>query len=268
MGHYYHKLDDGVVAPRHFVEMSSKPGELRPTRITDVRKMWKAGEVVVPSVTTVLNVLAKPALTNWLIDQHLQQAWNLAREGKLLESYPDFLGEVKYQTEMETDKAPTAGTDFHKAMELYIKSELPESNEFYDLCHNVHIEVLCHNDGFTGEYLIEYNFISDDGYGGQIDLVTPAPMLIDYKTKQTADKFKPGKMVYDEHKMQLAAYRKGIGAPGARTANLFVCLENGEIDFHEHQEAELQKGWELFQSALSIWKLQNDYPERAVAGDY
>jgi len=101
-------------------------------------------------------------------------------------------------------------------------------------------------------------------YGGQVDLIAPNAFLIDqpnwiidYKTKQTADKFKPGKMVYDEHGMQLAAYRKGLKLPRARCANVFICLEDGQIDFHEHKEEELQKGWEMFQCCLKLWQLQN-----------
>lgn len=71
MGRYYEKLDDGAVIPRHFVPLVSRPDDIRPTRISDVRKMWKEERLVVPSVTTVLNVLDKAALNNWKIDQHL-----------------------------------------------------------------------------------------------------------------------------------------------------------------------------------------------------
>ena len=71
--HFYHA--DG--SPRHFVEMTSRPGELRPTRITDVRKAAKAGEPWFPSVSTVLNILDKPALKNWLVDQHIDAAFDI-----------------------------------------------------------------------------------------------------------------------------------------------------------------------------------------------
>lgn len=250
MGHYYQQTESGVL-PRHFVEMSTRPGELRPTRITDVKKWWKAGEVVVPSVTTVMNVLNKQALINWKIDRHLEQAWLIGLTDLTVD---DYIKEVKRLTELEMDKAPTAGTDFHKILEQYYLLMLPMDHELRPLCNEINGVI----EEITGrqEWVTERNFVSDEGYGGQIDLSCET-WDIDLKTKQTADKFKPGKMVYDEHKMQLAAYREGVGTPKARCANLFVCLESGEIDFHEHKETELERGWKLFKSALSIWQLQN-----------
>lgn len=250
MGHYYQQTESGVL-PRHFVEMATRPGELRPTRITDVKKWWKAGEVVVPSVTTVLNVLAKPALTNWLIDQHLKQAFDNPQIS--VEGYDEWLADIKRKAEMEMDKAPSAGSDLHNILEQYYLLTLPMDHELRPLCNEVNgvIEEITDR----REWETEVNFVHD-GYGGQVDLACEK-WLIDFKTKQTADKFKPGKMVYDEHKMQLAAYREGLCRPKARCANVFICLENGEIDFHEHSEADLDKGWQLFKHTLSIWNLQN-----------
>ena len=76
MSHFYCK-SDGVVSTKHEVEMTTKPGEYRPTRITDFRKWRKAGDNVVPSVTTILNVLDKPALITWKVNQHLEIAYCL-----------------------------------------------------------------------------------------------------------------------------------------------------------------------------------------------
>ena len=265
MGHYYQQTETGVV-PMHFVEMVSRPGELRPTRITDVRKWWKEKRVVVPSVTTVQNVLAKDALVNWKIDQHLEQAWLVAShpdfdQTKLLGSFPDFKDEVKRLTELQMDIAPSAGSDLHGLMELYVNGELTTENENYSLCYKV-FDKIYQTTGMD-DWNAERNFIADLGYGGQIDLSNDA-WLIDYKTKQTKDKFKPGKMAYDDHRVQLAAYREGLGLPQARCANVFICLEDGQIDFHEHVESDLEKGWELFTHALSIWQLQNGWREMCL----
>src|SRR3990167_7702234 len=247
MPHYYERTASGVV-PRHYVPMTSRPGELRPTRITDVRKWWKEGRIVKPSVSTIKDdVLAKPALINWKIDQHLKQAYGM-RYSQSTQSLSkrDYLAEIKRLTEMEMDKAPQAGTDFHELMQLFFQSKLPDSNQYYGICSKVHQEVLHQNGGFAGQYRAEENFVSDLGFGGQIDLITPCPILCDYKTKQTADKFKPGKMCYPEHSQQLAAYREGVNLPKARCCNIFICLEDGQIDFIEHTEKQLSDGWEVF----------------------
>ena len=261
MGHYYEKLSDGQVQPRHFVPMTSRPDELRPSRITDIRKMWKEGRDVTPSVTTVGNVLAKHALINWKIDQHLIQAWAIDPESRKYEGMNEyeFIKEVKRLTELQMDIAPSAGTDFHKLMENWVEG-LGVPEKFKYLCDSVTDLIFQKSDTTIDDWTTERNFVSD-GYGGQID-ISNSGWLIDYKTKQTADKFKPGKMVYPEHHMQLAAYRKGV-SPTARCANIFVCLEDGQIDFHEHKEEELEKGWELFHHALMIWQIQNKWHDRS-----
>lgn len=262
MGHYYSQLDDGVVIPRHFVKNLKQSKEqgaevLRPTRITDVRKWWKEGQNVAPSVTTVMDVLAKHALVNWKIDQHLQVAWShYERLEPLLGDDEKYIKEVKRITEANMDVAPSAGTDFHGLMEAHVKGELQEDQKDWVLCHKVVMAIGEKIENYDShKWQTELNFVSGLGYGGQVDL-HPSGWIIDYKTKQLAEKFKPGKMAYDDHRTQLAAYREGIGQPKARCANVFVCLEDGQIDFHEHKEEDLQKGWSIFQHALAIWNLQ------------
>lgn len=257
MAHFYVQTENGV-EPRHFVPMASRPDELRPTRITDVRKMWKAGEVVVPSVTTILSILDKPALKNWLIDQHLQQAHTLVADYVQTGSVPDvgtFINQSKHRAEQEMSKAPDAGTDIHKVLEDYMLTGKKRKG-FEGICENVDLEISRHCGDLSWE--CEKYFMNEEfGFGGCVDLV--GDWVIDYKTKQTADKFKPGKMAYPEHSRQLAAYRAGLETPKARAANIFICIETGEVDFHEHTEEQLAQGWEVFRRALEIWQITNGY---------
>ena len=258
MSHFYEKLTDGSVLPRHLVPMSSRPDELRPTRMTDVNKWLKEGRRVVPSVTTILNVLNKSGLNNWIVDQHLEQAYSIRNRDETNNFWDieRYVSEVKRLTELELDKAPSAGSDFHKMMDDYSLNAADKTDPLFPLFVSVMDAVIkkCDPDE-NKSFMCEKNFVSDLGYGGQIDLIYE-DWVIDYKTKQTAAKFKPGKMAYDDHRMQLAAYRKAV-APRAHCANVFVCLEDGQIDFHEHTEEELGRGWKLFEHALAIWKLQN-----------
>lgn len=261
MSHFYEAVDTGV-EPRHFVPLKSRPDELRPTRITDVKKWWREGKTVVPSVTTVLNTLNKHALNAWKIDQHLFQAHRL--DPSDFYSVEAYLAEVKRLTELEMDKAPSAGTDLHGKLEQYLLQELPLSDPDHPLCEQVFMRIR-RETGVSGEEFAdacgpEARFTSPLGFGGCVDLAG-CGWVIDYKTKQTAAKFKPGKMAYPDHSMQLAAYREGLGMPDAKAANVFVCLETGDIDFHEHTEEQLQHGWAMFRHALAIWKLQNNFPE-------
>ena len=254
MGHFYEKTDEGIL-PRHFVPMATRPDDLRPTRITDVKKWWGAGRNVLPSVTTIQNILAKPALTNWLIDEHLKQAFDAKTQAI---SEGDYISTVKKLARKEMDKAPTAGSDIHKLLDDHCKGKLPIDTDpkMKALCESVYGVIVAKTK--QREWKSEFNFVAK-GYGGQIDLCTEDGWIIDYKTKQTQDKFKPGKMAFDNHAQQLSAYRNGIGQTTARCANVFICLEDGQIDFHEHSEQELDRGWNIFKHSLAIWQLQNGY---------
>ena len=248
-----------MVIPRHFVlnaKQSKEQGKevLRPTRITDVRKWLKEGQNVAPSVTTAMDVLAKHALINWKIEQHIEQAY-LLDPANYQHSWM-YQDAVRRNTDEAMEKAPQAGTDFHKEAELFMSSSVVDESLFthFDLLHKAND--LLYEKTESDIWNTEINFVSQLGYGGQVDLTNSEDWVIDYKTKQLAEKFKPGRMAYDDHRIQLAAYREGIGMPKARCANVFVCLEDGQIDFHEHKEEDLQKGWSIFQHALAIWKLQ------------
>ena len=245
--HYY--THEGQ--PRHFVPMTSRPDEMRPTRTTDAKKHgW------VPSVTTVMNVLAKPALVNWKVSQHVQMAYQLNPAD--YETCDDWLKAVSRATETEMDKAPDAGTNIHNMLEAHFLCE-DYPDEYRDLCNKV-VAVVEEKTGLGQDHFLpEQRFAHDSGYAGMCDLSSygSIPWVIDYKTKQTADKFKPGKMAYPDHSRQLAAYREGLGIPNARCANVFICIENGEIDFHEHKESDLQKGWGTFKDSLAIWQREN-----------
>lgn len=247
--HFYDRNGD----PKHFVPMTTKEG-LRPSRVADGRKnLW------LPSVTTVLGILDKAALTGWKINQHLLQAYKVKPD--IFPSEDAYLAEVKRLTELEMDKAPSAGTDVHKVLESYFLEE-DYPSEHQELCEAVR-DTIIKRCGVIDEAAPELHFASPIGFGGCVDLPLFAKgqaWIIDYKTKQTREKFKPGKMAYPDHSRQLAAYRMGLERPKAKCANIFICIETGEVDFHEHAEIDLVKGWETFQDCLNIWRRENYDP--------
>ena len=107
----------------------------------------------------------------------------------------------------------------------------------------------------------EYFVNKEHGYAGCADLIIRGDenWVIDYKSKQEAAKFKPGKMAYPEHTRQLASYGIAFfGDKPFRAANIFICLETGEIDFHEHEQSKIESGWLDFVDCLSIYK-RNTY---------
>ena len=251
--HFYTKTENGV-EPRHFVKQKKDPSKSRASRVTDAKSAAKTGERWFPSVTGILGVLDKPGLNNWKVDQHLQTAWEFHLDSSNRDkpmTYDDFLAIVKSGTRERLDSAPKAGTDMHDVLERYIRDGVEPDGIEFDICYAVKNklnEVCGEQDWRCEEYFVDTAM----GYAGCADLVSDE-WIIDYKTKQEANKFKPGKMAYPEHRRQLAAYDAGISPTGRRCANIFICLETGEIDFHQHKEKDLMNGWLDFQDCLNIY---------------
>jgi len=249
--HFYKEKGE----PFHYVPMTTRDGT-RPTRMSDVKKIWANKGFCVPSVTTVLNILSKPALENWKINQHLKQAFGIDKSVLSYElehsvELDEFIEEVKRLTEIEMDLAPSAGTNFHKLMEDYVNRNTKD-DENYQLAEKVYKTIL--DKTSSKDFTTEKSFATEL-YGGSVDLHSD-DWIIDYKTKNK-NNFKAGKMVYEENIMQLSAYREGLGLKNAKCANVFICLDTQKIDFHVHSEKELEKGKHLFHHALQIWYIRN-----------
>jgi hypothetical protein len=106
----------------------------------------------------------------------------------------------------------------------------------------------------------EKSFACELGFGGKLDLCTfdGDGIVIDFKTKEFTD---PAKVdAYDEHLMQLAAYRLGLNLPQARCANVFVSVtEPGLCVTKEWSEDDLERGEEMFYHLLKYWQAKNKH---------
>ena len=106
-------------------------------------------------------------------------------------------------------------------------------------------------------WIAERAFAHEIGFGGKCDLHA-VNIVADVKTKEFSD---PAKVdAYDEHLMQLSAYRVGLGMPGARCANVFVSRSvPGLVKVVEWSQEDLDRGWQMFCSLLKFWQLKNQH---------
>lgn len=255
--HFYEKTEEGI-QPRHFVQQKSNPAKKRPSRKTDATAAAKEGRVWYPSVTGIIDILAKPQLENWKIEQHLKTVWSpdknlVLNADKFFDDFDNFAQQVKDLTQLRLDEAPKAGTNIHKVIEDYLfTGEYPVHLMHAKIIRNIEAE-LKKELGKDIQWEQEKRFVNQKlGYAGTIDLVSDE-WVIDFKSKQTAAKFKPGKMAYEDHARQLAAYGYGISTVEMNSANIFVCLETGEIDFHIHEPDKIGLAWEDFCDCLNLY---------------
>jgi len=238
--HWYTR--DGV--PRYTV--MGKNGKERNTTLRDART-----ENLIPSVTTVLNVAAKPALMQWVQRQVLMAALTLPKRTE--EPEDEYIARIMDDSKEQGRAAADAGTDIHASIQgFYDRSPVTR--------HHAHVEAcamaLLKEFGDL-QWISERAFAHEAGFGGKVDLFAPG-VVADEKTKEFSD---PSKVDgYDEHLMQLAAYRVGLGMPEARCANVFVSRSvPGLVTIKEWSQEDLKRGWAMFMALLQFWQLKNNH---------
>lgn len=244
-GHWYTR--DGL--PRYTV--IGKNGKERNTTLRDAR-----AENLVPSVTTILNVVAKPALIQWLQKQVLLAALTLPRKPD--ESEDEYIARIIEDSKEQGRAAADAGTDIHASVQGFYEGTVINR-------HQQHVQgcVSAVREYFGEQgWIPERSFAHEVGFGGKCDLYVPDSfhqgIVVDIKTKEFSD---PEKVeVYDENLMQLAAYRVGLGIPNARCANAFVSRSvPGLVKIIEWSSDDLSRGWQMFSALLTYWRLKHSY---------
>lgn len=251
---HWYRSEDGQ--PQYTVK--AKDGSDRPTTLRDARKLN-----LVPSVTTVMKIAAKPGLDVWKNEQLLLAALTLPRVNG--ESEKDFIARVVMDSKATAKAAAERGTRVHESIEAWYQGVRPVEHD--DIAKGVEEAVFEHFKTHPFQkWETEVSFSHPLGFGGKTDLFTrpdesaPVGIMLDAKTKE----FGPDDEVpaYDEHLMQLAAYRIGVGMPHARCANVFASVSHpGLVKVKEWSEEDLRRGWAMFQALLNFWQLKNKFGE-------
>jgi hypothetical protein len=224
-------------------EVMAKNGSMRATTLRDARIHG-----YLPSVTSIINCAAKPGLDRWKQEQVLLAALTLSRLPT--ESEEDYLVRVMDDSREQGKKAAERGTAIHASIEGFYGGEGMGE-------HPNHVRGL--ENALTGhlgamEWIPEKAFACSFGYGGKLDLLgigASQQIIVDVKTKEFTEKKLPE--AYDDHLMQLAAYRAGVSSK-ARCINAFVSsIKPGLVHLHEWQEDELERGWKMFSGLLHYW---------------
>ena len=238
MGHWYSKSGE----PCHFME--KKDGGSRDTTLRDARKLN-----LFPSVTEILNIAAKPALTNWLVNQAYLSALTLPKnEG---ESLDDFKKRAERDAKKEAQDAAELGSQIHNDIERLFLGQKPlvhatAAQAVYDFVVDY--------TGIKDGWIAEKTFASPYGYGGMIDLHHPGGWVVDYKTKDFSEI--GAQMAYDDHAMQLSAYAHGIEIPKARKMNIFVSRTTPGLIAHYEWNDDY---FDRFECLLKYWQLCKGY---------
>lgn len=192
----------------------------------------------VPSVTTVLGILNKPALLEW--------AWKLGTEG------------IDYKAIRDT--AADIGSLAHYLILCHLKGIEPDTSEYsqqvIDKAETCLIKFWDWEKGHTLKpTLIETPLVSElYRFGGTPDwfgLIDGVDEMVDFKT---------GKGLYVEFFYQLAAYNQLLQEAGyvSKRARILRIGRDENEGFEERMVTGLAKQWDVFLNCLNIYNLQRE----------
>jgi hypothetical protein len=257
--HWYDRNGNTVY---EVVKKSCKKGGMRPTTLSDARKLMLA-----PGVTEILNLLDKPAVTEWRINNILDAVINheeqiphpwLASKKQI----DEFKSKIKQVANNLTKEAQERGTDIHDQLEAAIKGGKtePHVEKFFETVKEVFGDL---------DWVAEDSFCHSKGFGGKIDLHAidknnKILYIVDYKTKIASDMSKV--KLYDNHYMQLAAYAMGLiekySLEGYNVVlyNIFIA-HDWSVDpvFLKHEDGKIKRATEMFSALIAYYHLDKGY---------
>ena len=263
-GHWY--LPDGTP----YYTYVNKKGETKNVTLRQARLVN-----AYPSVTGVTGILNKTGLNIYhqrhvfdavirLMRADSEKASRILNEydAEALEKWWKF--EVREAAGEHSKKASDRGTALHAEIERFLRGDLIHDKSWLPHIANI-VRVTCQLGINIREGQPEKSFGHRFGFGGKVDYhsLKDTPVLIDFKSKEKIDLKK--KYGTNGHKMQLAAYREGLGLPDTtRCINIFVGCEDRQIMPVEWTRSDIGQAWEEFKLLLRIWKMENKYYPKGI----
>ena len=243
--HWYFK--DG--RPCYSVPYADPSKGMRPATLRDCKKLG-----LLPSVSTYLRCLDKPALNIWKQEMACLAVLTTPRQpNEALDAFVDRVLNVEKQQDQEAQAARDLGTDIHAALELALQAS-PFPDEL-----NLFVLPVVEAIRKYGQVRFTEKIVVGDGYAGKTDLITEGDAVIVWDFKTTK---KLPKESYDEHRLQTSAYAKAIGPIGDKmilTANAYLStVEKGK--FVIHMQSDWPETYEQgFKPVMAVWRWMNQF---------
>jgi len=249
--HWYTR--EGV--PAYTIKKAKGGGE-RNTTLRDARK-----HKLLPSVTTIFGIMAKPGLDRWKIGKAIEAT--LATPRNEDESDARYFDRIRSRSYEETDKAAKLGTRIHDAIDAAFDGFEPAD----DLKQYVEP---------TMNYLATLNLKDieregtvvnlKEGYAGRVDLLARygnSNIIIDFKTKKTTEGVKV--TPFEFQATQIAAYAAAAFGTldNCIGANVYISTtEAGRIETAVYDEDKLKQEYELLKNLTGVWRHLKNYDPR------
>ena len=246
--HWYHR--DG--APCHTV-IAKSTGLPRPTTVADARKLN-----LIPSVTNVLAMKAKPVLTTWLQNNSIRAA--LETERRVNESEADWHSRIAEEADRIGEEAAEWGTLIHEQCEQFATQgaflgtgEILQYVAGYADWHRANV---------VTTIAAEKSVVHWMGFAGRLDLHAvirhggeEREAIVDMKSQRLLGK--PKANFYPEWSMQLAAYAQCVN-PDALLVSIIIPSDTpAPVQVKVWDNA--AEAWKAFQACFELWVFEKGY---------
>ena len=238
--------------------------DVRNTHVYEIHGDERVAGIVLPSVTTVLNMVAKPALVAWAERQGIAAGMKAHGVGTYeVETDAVIEDRAKAILKSEGEERMNAGSMMHEALLSYAEGAVKLEDMTEDFRPTAEaFEVWLSDHGVTVTHVEWAVYEPWQGYGGTLDLAGTmgdgTPFIADLKSSSH---------VYPEHVAQVAGYihaaaecLPGFHSSVMEQARGFVLLAgpDGRFEPHELSWAEIVTGDSLLRDALGLYRSHAD----------
>lgn len=231
----------------------------RATTVTDARKLG-----LLPSVTNILAMKAKPALNTWLQDNAIYSALNTPRNPG--EAEEDWHSRIAEESDRIGKEAAEWGTLLHEQIEGYCnEGAFPGTGEIIAYVEGY---AAWHRDNVLEVIHAEHTVVNTAiGYAGRLDLHAiimhggeRRRAVIDFKSQKL--KGKPKGNFYKEWQMQLMAYQDCLREEGEREpliVSLIIPSDSPGAVQTKVWDGDNAAALDAFQACHRIWCYEKSY---------
>lgn len=237
-------------------ELPKKDGSgMKIPSLADARKLN-----LLPSVGRIINLLDKPALNDWKVEQAcLAILTSKQNDGEALDDFVHRILHEERVQDQESRKARDTGIQIHDALQSAL------SGREWDKSLSAFIEPVLAWQQATGKVLWTEKIVVGEGYAGRVDLLlrmSSGMLLPDFKTCGRL----PEKDSWLEHKLQSCAYAAALPKEnkGVVTGNVYISTkEPGK--FAVFTQSDWQQTYNNgFLKLLDFWTWANNFDPRKV----
>lgn len=235
--------------------IGSTTGKPRNPTIKDAKKYkW------LPSVTTIIRIVASHELNAWKEDNLLKTAVRAVKSDG--ETEEDFIRRIAAEADLIGDLAAERGTIIHAGLSMYFK----QGTVSEDPCIKKACEEICEGikalekiQGCKCALQVDMTFFNKEyQFAGSCDLWLAFEngyrVIIDFKSTKLDDKYKP----YFSHKLQLGGYQLGLFPEADHVDKCIIAVDkvDGRVKWCWIEERNCV---DLFKCANALWRSSNRF---------